>query len=117
MFNKVSLEVISLIDAQILLTTLLNKIDKSYTDKEVILGIRPKATSVVMESNIKAKVSISEQLGDEALIYFKIDNFDKELVSSIQSYDVFKPNQEICLNFDLEHASVFSKDTEESILK
>lgn len=95
---------------------LVKKIDISYIDKEVILGVRPKAISIVDESNINAITSISEQLGDEALVYFKLDGIDAEYILSMQTYKKYQTGEKISLSFDLSHASVFDKETERNIL-
>ncbi len=96
---------------------LLSRIDKSYVGKTVCIGVRPKSISIDDSSNIKGKVTISEQLGDEALIYYKMDSYDSEFISSVLTHRNFSPNEEIGLSLDLEFASIFDNDSEESILK
>lgn len=95
--------------------SVIKKLDLSYIDKNVVLGIRPKAINIVEDSNFKGKVTICEQLGDEALVYFKYLT-DKEYVASLSTYEKYEEGQEISLSFDLEHCSLFSKETEGSIL-
>lgn len=89
-------------------------IDSTYINKEVILGIRPKAIDIVENSSIKGEVSISEQLGDEALIYFKLGS-EKEFVSSMQTFSNYEVGQTIYIDINLEHASLFDKESELSI--
>lgn len=95
---------------------LAKKIDLSYLDKDVILGVRPKAISVVRSSKIKAITSISEQLGDEALVYFKLEGMDQEYILSMQTYRKYQIDEAISISFDLSHASLFDKEEERSIL-
>lgn len=97
-------------------TQLAKKIDLSYLDKDVILGVRPKAISVVRSSKIKAITSISEQLGDEALVYFKLEGIDQEYILSMQTYRKYQIDEAISISFDLSHASLFDKEEERSIL-
>jgi len=92
------------------------KIPDNYILKDIILGIRPKKIKIASKSNIKAKVSISEQLGDEALVYFKLNDDDLEHVLSMNTFNHFKLGQDIDIEFDLENAVMFDKESEESIL-
>lgn len=94
---------------------IVNKFDVSYIGKKVILGIRPKAISIVKSSDIVAVTSISEQLGDEALVYFKLEGIDQEYILSMQTYNKYQTNEQISLSFDLSHASLFDKETERTI--
>ena len=91
-------------------------LNQDYIDKEVILGVRPKAISV-SDEGIDVDVTISEQLGDEALVYFKHHSSDTEYVSSMQTYNHYLANSKVKIQIDLAHASFFDKETEESILK
>jgi len=93
------------------------KVPSSYIDKQVIMGIRPKAIYIdeKKEQGIKAKISLSEQLGDEALIYCTLDGKKEDLVCSIQTDAQFKNDDEINLGFNLDHLCLFSKDDEMSI--
>lgn len=93
-----------------------SRIDENYFGKEVILGVRPKAISV-KDEGIEVEVTISEQLGDEALVYFKHKSIDTEYVSSMQTYNHYLANSKVKIDIDLAHASFFDKETEESILK
>lgn len=89
---------------------------KKYNQKEVILGIRPKKIKVNNNSKILAKVSISEQLGDEALVYFKIENDKEEHVLSAVTFNKFSMDEMIGIDFDLNDCSIFDKETGENIL-
>ena len=89
-------------------------LDGSYKGKEVVLGVRPKMIKVD-SGKLKGKVSISEQLGDEALIYFNIEG-DKEYVASINTFKKYEMGEEINIDLDLSYMSLFDKESQESIL-
>ena len=93
------------------------RLDLSYIDKDVILGIRPKAINITNSSrnSLNGKVTISEQLGDEALVYFNY--LDKEYIASVLTYQKFEADQNIQLSLDLQFASLFDKETEKVILR
>ena len=91
------------------------EVDNNYIDKEVILGVRPKAIKIVNESAFKAKVTICEQLGDEALIHFNYTG-DTEYICSLVTYENYEVNQIINFDFDLDFCSLFANDTKDSIL-
>lgn len=93
-------------------------IDLSYIDKKVFLGIRPKAIKLEKKKQgILGKVHLSEQLGDEALIYFGIDNVEGEYISSCETYSSYAVGQQLYFGFDLSHACFFDVETEECIQK
>ncbi len=96
--------------------SLFDRIDDKYISKEVCLGVRPKAISIDNMSNINGKVTISEQLGDEALVYFNIDGYDNEYSLSMITYNNYKSGESVGLSFNLDNASLFDIETEESIL-
>ena len=99
---------------------IVGQIKDGYLSKEVTLGLRPKAISIEGEKSyvaqgIKGMTTISEQLGDEALVYFSL-NGKNEYIASLLTYKKFEPNTEINLSFDLSHMCLFDKDSEESII-
>ncbi len=102
-----------LIPAEVAIT-----LNKSYIDKNVTLGIRPKAIHLSQDkTGIKGNVRLSEQLGDEALIYFGIDGVEGEYISSNETYSTFNVGEYLHFTFDLSHACFFDLETEECIQK
>ena len=97
-------------------SSLQKQIPSQYDQKDVVLGVRPKKINVNNDSAIKAHVSISEQLGDEALVYFKLDGDEKEHVLSAVTFNKYQMDEAIGIDFDLENASIFDKETEVNIL-
>ena len=92
--------------------------DLSYVDKNVTLGIRPKAIRLSSENKgILGNVRLSEQLGDEALIYFGIDGVEGEYISSSETYSSYEVGEKLYFDFDLSHACFFDIETEECIQK
>ena len=96
-------------------------LDKSYVNKDVILGVRPRAISTKYdlgfnkETSCNAKVNIVEQLGDDKLIYASFLN--KEIILSTNPDAEINVSQDIEISFDLSHMCLFDKESENSILK
>lgn len=95
---------------------------KKYIDKTVILGARPENISVSectgmgeKQSSFRSRVDVSELLGSESLVYFKLCGID--FTAKIPHAVSLRPGQEIAVSFDAEKIHVFDKDTKENILK
>ena len=98
-----------------------NKIDEKYINNTVTLGVRPKAISVkgdlgYKEQNIKVKVSLFEQLGEETLVYAQSSFKEGDLIISTTGLDRFNKEEEIGISFDLSHVCLFDIDNGDSIL-
>ena len=76
-------------------------------DKKYLFGIRPDYINVA-DKGIKAHVEVVEQLGDETIIYTKIENHDKHI--KVKSQD------DIFLDFSNERVYLFDKDSEHSLI-
>jgi len=92
---------------------------KSYHGKKVWFGIRPEdilAKNSTHESNIvKGSVSVAEQMGNEAYIYFKVGNVQyTSRVPAIMAINV-KYDSSFDFWFDLEKCHLFDIETEENI--
>lgn len=87
-------------------------------DMELIIGIR--SEDVVLstkEAGIKATVTMLEILGSECLAYLKLDDLETEVIMKIQGRPEFKADDEIYVSFALDKLHLFSRETENSILK
>ncbi|WP_291259814.1 ABC transporter ATP-binding protein [Fusobacterium sp.] len=98
---------------------------EKYTDKEIILGIRPEhignKLSKIQKDEAKVnfltgKVSIVEHMGNEEFLYFSISGI--EMISRIEvtksvSVGYGEENE---FYFDIEKAHFFDEDTEENII-
>lgn len=92
-----------------------------FLDKEIILGIRPKAISVEGDLTYKNQgfsgdINLFEQLGEDTILYCQVNNLDKELICSTTGLSRFKIHENVKLSFDLSNVCIFDKDTQESIL-
>ena len=103
------------------------KVNPDYLDGKhpIILGIRCEHVHLTDKDDdfaIKAKISRFEELGSETLIYATLSDEDDSIVSEkgqiiIKSDRIneLKPNETICIKFDLSHTYFFDKVTEETI--
>ena len=88
--------------------------------KEVVLGVRPRAISTRSDLEFNKDtacnvvVNIVEQLGDDKLIYAKLD--DKEIILSTNPDANITNGEEIEVSFDLSHMCLFDKESTETIL-
>lgn len=99
-----------------------DKIPCTYYNQYVTLGIRPKAIVPseninYKEQNISAIVKITEQLGDEALIYMNINGIEGTYISSSDTYSSFAPGTNLKISMDLTNACLFDIKTEGTIVK
>lgn len=99
-----------------------DKISCTYYNQYVTLGIRPKAIVPseninYKEQNISAIVKITEQLGDEALIYMNINGIEGTYISSSDTYSSFAPGTNLKISMDLTNACLFDIKTEGTIVK
>ncbi|MGM9873950.1 MAG: ABC transporter ATP-binding protein [Bacilli bacterium] len=97
-----------------------NKIKDEYINKEVYLGIRPKAIYLendylYKEQSIKSRVDLCEHLGEDCLIYCSLINKKEKLIISTSIKNKVVDNQEISLSFDESSIYLFSKDDEKAL--
>ena len=84
-------------------------------DKEYLFGIRPDQIKV-SKTGIPAKVEVVEQLGDETIIYVKIENHDKNIVLKAPLISDIKSGDEIKIDFSNERVYLFDEVTEHSLI-
>ncbi len=95
--------------------------NEEYLGLHVVMGIRPRSISVdgdlrYEEQNIKAKVNLFEQLGEETLVYASIDGKDDDLIISTEGLGRFKKGAEIGVSFRVDNVCFFSKGNGDSLL-
>ena len=105
----------------------MRKIEEQYLDGEIhpaILGIRSEDISLDPKGQFKVKVSITESLGSETLLYSDFD-LEKEIniresasaiVIKVPGRVDMERNQVINVNFNIEKIHLFDNDEENSIL-
>lgn len=96
------------------------KISDEYKDKEVYLGIRPKAIFLkndygYVEQGIKAKVSLCEHLGEECLIYCQIANSEAQLIISTSLKNKAESGDEISICFEEPSIYLFDNESEKAL--
>ncbi|MDE7213494.1 MAG: TOBE domain-containing protein, partial [Anaeroplasmataceae bacterium] len=97
------------------------KIKDEYFEKKVIMGLRPKAlvpknSKTTKDILVEGEVKLSEQLGDELLLYLTIPGCEGEYISSSESYMAPEIGSKVKISFNMDHVCFFDKETEESIL-
>ena len=95
--------------------------DDSFLDKEINIGIRPKAISVsgdplYQEQGMKAKINLFEQLGEETLLYTSSNISDNEMVISSEGLGRFHKEEEIGVSLKLDNVCLFSLESGKSLL-
>ncbi len=89
--------------------------EKNYAGKEVMVGIRPEDVYLVNDNEgIQSKAEVSELLGCNLHIYFKINEKQYTLSTSPKVEVGF--NERIFVSFDRDKLHLFDKETEETIL-
>lgn len=83
---------------------------KTVNRQEVIFGIRPEHIRLVKEGNIRATVEVTEQLGNEALVYLKIGG--GSCVLRTEPGNAPRPGETVTLDFDSERIHLFDPSTE-----
>jgi multiple sugar transport system ATP-binding protein len=94
----------------------LSKVLRRYINQKVIVGIRPESIEVsedADESAFYSEVDVSELLGAESLVYFKLAGHD--FTAKIPRAVSFKPSQRIHIQFDVENIHIFDMETKDNI--
>ena len=84
-------------------------------EKEYLFGIRPDQISVAAKG-IPAHVEVVEQLGDETIIYAKIERHAKNIIVKAPLTSSIKSQDDIFLNFSNERVYLFDEESEQSLI-
>ncbi len=102
---------------------LAKKIPNSYYGKEVFAGVRAENASIEKElikrypqRVLQCIVNIAEDLGNEKLIYLKVDGANIEIVCRAQTKEQIQTNDKLSLFINTEFIYLFDKKTELSII-
>ena len=97
--------------------------DKSFIGRNVLLGIRPEdircgngAAELYPESVVTAVVDVTEKLGDETILYLKVDGKDEYTVARVDSRYVYDQGDKIEIYFATDRAHMFDPETERTLL-
>ena len=92
---------------------------KEYTDKEVIVGIRPDDVFITedrsCENTANGYVDLTEIMGSEAYVYLRINNEYKIVIKTKSNINI-RPGDTVSFGFDSSKIHLFDKETEKSIL-
>lgn len=98
-------------------------VDESYIGKEVIFGVRPEDLhneEIFINSSpktvITAEVDVIEKLGNETIMYTKVDGKDDYTVARVDARTHAEPGDIIKLAIDANHIHLFDPETELAIL-
>jgi len=97
--------------------------DDTYFGKDVILGVRPediKDEEVFIanspQTTIEAYVDVIEKLGNETILYMKVDGKEDYTVARIDARSRAVQGENIRLAIDANHIHLFDPTTEQSIM-
>ena len=88
---------------------------KKYIGQKVLFGIRPEHVRP-NKGNIKTFVEVVEHLGDESILYSKMENRKDPFIIKIPFNSKIKSNEEIKIELDMDHAYLFDIDTHKAII-
>ena len=88
---------------------------KEYIGKKVLLGIRPEHVRP-NEGNLKAFIDVVEHLGDESILYCKMENRKEQFIIKIPFNSKIRSNTEINVEFNMDHVYLFDVDTHKAIM-
>ena len=95
----------------------ISKLNDSYDNKEVILGIRPEHVILYKhksENSIEAVIDVIEMVGAESYLYMNFGN--SHITIRINSYDDYEREEHAFMEFNLNKIHIFDKSTEKNIL-
>ncbi|MBO7573368.1 MAG: sn-glycerol-3-phosphate ABC transporter ATP-binding protein UgpC [Bacilli bacterium] len=88
---------------------------KEYIGKKVLLGIRPEHIRP-NEGNLKAFIDVVEHLGDESILYCKMENRKEQFIIKIPFNSKIRANADINVEFNMDHVYLFDADTHKAIM-
>jgi multiple sugar transport system ATP-binding protein len=95
----------------------LQSLASKYIDKEIVFGIRPENISNEPKENsstpVSMNVEIAEPMGAESLVYLKSGT--GYLIARIQGEHLFRSNENVTVQLNLEKVALFDPDTEQVI--
>lgn len=97
--------------------------DERYIGQEVVMGVRPEdihEEEVFIANSpqtiVTAKIDVLEKLGNETVLYMKIDGKDEYAIARVDARSKAAAGDEMKLAIDARHIHFFDAVTEESIL-
>ena len=88
---------------------------KKYIGQKVLLGIRPEHVRP-MQGDLKTFIEVVEHLGDESILYAKMENRKDPFIIKIPFNSKIHANEDINVEFDMNHVYLFDAETHKAIM-
>ncbi len=88
---------------------------KKYIGQKVLLGIRPEHVRP-NQGDLSSFVEVVEHLGDESILYCKMENRKDPFIIKIPFNSNMHANEDIKVEFDMEHVYLFDAETHKAIM-
>ena len=89
--------------------------NKKYIGQKVLLGIRPEHVRP-NEGDIQAHIEVVEHLGDESILYCKMENRKDQFIVKIPFNSKIHANEDVNVEFNMEHVYLFDVETHKAIM-
>ena len=89
--------------------------DKKYIGQKVLLGIRPEHVRP-NKGDLKAFVEVVEHLGDESILYCKMENRKEPFIIKIPFNSKIHSNEDVKVEFDMERVYLFDAESHKAIM-
>ena len=89
--------------------------NKKYIGQKVLLGIRPEHVRP-NEGDIQAHIEVVEHLGDESILYCKMENRKDQFIVKIPFNSKIHANEDVNVEFNMEHVYLFDAETHKAIM-
>ena len=89
--------------------------NKDYIGQKVLLGIRPEHVRP-NQGDLSSFVEVVEHLGDESILYCKMENRKEPFIIKIPFNSKMHANEDIKVEFDMEHVYLFDAETHKAIM-
>ena len=88
---------------------------QKYIGQKVLLGIRPEHARP-KEGNLKVFIDVVEHLGDETIIYTKMENRKEQFIIKTRFNSAIHSNEEINIDLDMNRVYLFDAETHKAIM-
>ena len=88
---------------------------QKYIGQKVLLGIRPEHIDP-SKGNLKALIEVVEHLGDQSILYTKIENRKEQFIIKIPFNVNYHAHDEINMEFNMNRVYLFDHETHKSII-
>jgi ABC-type sugar transport systems, ATPase components len=89
--------------------------DSSYIGKPLFFGVRPEHIKIASEG-IPATIDVVEQLGDETIVYAKIEGQEDDVIIKGVATGKYQAKDTIHLAIDMMQAHLFDQETTNSVM-